>query len=85
MCVDYRKLNLAPRKDHFALPFMDQMLERLAVSLFIAFLIDIVDTIKLLLILRIKKRLYLHVHLVHMHIRECSLVFLMHLQLFKDA
>ncbi|XP_073259802.1 uncharacterized protein [Populus alba] len=30
MCVDYRKLNLATRKDHFPLPFMDQMLERLA-------------------------------------------------------
>ena len=29
MCVDYRKLNLSTRKDHFPLPFMDQMLERL--------------------------------------------------------
>ncbi|XP_015967893.1 uncharacterized protein LOC107491545 [Arachis duranensis] len=30
MCIDYRKLNEATRKDHFLLPFMDQMLERLA-------------------------------------------------------
>nr|GEV05327.1 reverse transcriptase domain-containing protein [Tanacetum cinerariifolium] len=30
VCIDYRKLNEAPRKDHFPLPFMDQMLERLA-------------------------------------------------------
>nr|GEW84669.1 reverse transcriptase domain-containing protein [Tanacetum cinerariifolium] len=29
-CIDYRKLNEATRKDHFLLPFMDQMLERLA-------------------------------------------------------
>nr|GEU47426.1 reverse transcriptase domain-containing protein [Tanacetum cinerariifolium] len=30
ICIDYQKLNEATRKDHFPLPFMDQMLERLA-------------------------------------------------------
>nr|GEW98173.1 DNA-directed DNA polymerase [Tanacetum cinerariifolium] len=30
VCIDYKKLNEATRKDHFPLPFMDQMLERLA-------------------------------------------------------
>nr|GEX28818.1 reverse transcriptase domain-containing protein [Tanacetum cinerariifolium] len=30
VCIDYRKLNEATRKDHFPLPFMDHMLERLA-------------------------------------------------------
>nr|GFC39206.1 reverse transcriptase domain-containing protein [Tanacetum cinerariifolium] len=30
LCIDYRKLNDATRKYHFPLPFMDQMLERLA-------------------------------------------------------
>ncbi|GJX03765.1 hypothetical protein Tco_0189681 [Tanacetum coccineum] len=31
VCIEYRKLNEATRKDHFPLPLMDQMLERLAV------------------------------------------------------
>jgi hypothetical protein len=30
MCIDYRKLNKATRKDHFPLRFIDEMLERLA-------------------------------------------------------
>ena len=30
VCIDYRKLNNATKKDHFPLSFMDQMPERLA-------------------------------------------------------
>ena len=30
VCIDYRRLNQENRKDHFPLPFIDQMLERLA-------------------------------------------------------
>ncbi|KAK4401681.1 Retrovirus-related Pol polyprotein from transposon.6 [Sesamum angolense] len=38
MCIDFRRLNLATRKDHFPLPFIDQMLERLAGKAYFCFL-----------------------------------------------
>ncbi|GKE71793.1 reverse transcriptase domain-containing protein, partial [Tanacetum coccineum] len=38
VCIDYRKLNDATRKDHFPLPFMEQMLERLTGNEYYCFL-----------------------------------------------
>ncbi|GJU16504.1 reverse transcriptase domain-containing protein [Tanacetum coccineum] len=38
VCIDYHKLNEATRKDHFPLPFMDQMLKRLAGNEYYCFL-----------------------------------------------
>nr|GFA80537.1 reverse transcriptase domain-containing protein [Tanacetum cinerariifolium] len=38
VCIKYRKLNKATRKDHFPLPFMNQMLKRLAGNEYYCFL-----------------------------------------------
>jgi hypothetical protein len=38
MCIDYQKLNKATKKDHFPLPFINKMLERLVNHSFFCFL-----------------------------------------------
>ena len=38
VCIDYRRLNEVTRKDHFPLPFMDQLLERISDHPFYCFL-----------------------------------------------
>ena len=38
VCIDYRRLNAVTRKNHFPLPFMDQVLERVSRHLFYYFL-----------------------------------------------
>jgi hypothetical protein len=38
MCIDYQKLNKATKKDHFLLPFIDEILEQFAKHSFFCFL-----------------------------------------------
>ena len=38
VCIDYRKLNAVTRNDHFPLPFIDQVLERVSSHPFYCFL-----------------------------------------------
>ncbi|RVW48848.1 Retrovirus-related Pol polyprotein from transposon 17.6 [Vitis vinifera] len=70
VCIDYRKLNAVTRKDHFPLPFIDQVLERVSghpfycldgYSGYFQIEIDVEDQEKPLL----------HVHLEHMLTEEC--------------
>ena len=38
VCIDYRKLNTTTKKDHYPLPFIDKMLDRLAGHPYFCFL-----------------------------------------------
>ena len=38
VCINYQKLNAATKKDHFPLPFIDQILDRLARQTYFCFL-----------------------------------------------
>ncbi|GJX45740.1 hypothetical protein Tco_0262416 [Tanacetum coccineum] len=62
VCIDYRKLNEATRKDHFPLPFMDQMLERLVGNEYYCFLDDFLGYFQILIDPNAKKRPHSHAH-----------------------
>ncbi len=85
MCIDYRKLNSATRKDHFSLPFIDQMLERLVKHSYFCYLDGYSNFFKFLYTQMIRKRPHSHALVEHSHIEEFLLVFVMPLLLFKDA
>ena len=38
VCIDYRKLNAATKKDHFFLPFIDQILDKIYVQRYYCFI-----------------------------------------------
>ena len=56
MVIDFRKLNKGTRKDHYPLPFIDQMLERLSKHTHFCFLMDILAFHKYMFLNMIKKR-----------------------------
>jgi hypothetical protein len=81
MCIDYQKLIKATKKDHFLLPFIDEMLERLTNHSFFCFL----DGYSVYHQITIKVKLLLHVHMELMVIVEYLLDYVMLQLLFKDA
>ena len=85
VCMDYRKLNKVTRKDHFPLPFLDQMLDRLAGRSFYCFLDGIRGTIRFSLPQKIRKRRPLLVPTAHSHFRGCRLDCVMPQRPFNDV
>nr|GEX08117.1 reverse transcriptase domain-containing protein [Tanacetum cinerariifolium] len=82
-CIDYRKLNEATRKDHFPLPFMDQMLKRLAGNQFYCFLDGLFGYFQILIDPCDQEKTTFTVHMAHFPIDECLLACAMHRALFK--
>ncbi|RVW81861.1 Pro-Pol polyprotein [Vitis vinifera] len=62
VCIDYRKLNV-DKENHFPLPFIDQVLERVSGHPFYCFLDGYSGIFKLKLMLKIRRRPLSHVHL----------------------
>ena len=83
ICIDYRKLNVFTRKDHFPLPFLDKMLERLAGHSFYCFLDGYSSYTQISIAHEDQKKATFTCPLVHMPLGECPSDFVMPQLLFK--
>nr|GEZ27183.1 DNA-directed DNA polymerase [Tanacetum cinerariifolium] len=84
VCIDYRKLNEATRKDHFPLPFMDQMLERLAGNQYYCFLDGFSGYSKFPSIQKIKRKPHSLIHTERLLTTACLLGYAMHRAHFRE-
>nr|GFC15528.1 reverse transcriptase domain-containing protein [Tanacetum cinerariifolium] len=80
VCIDYRKLNEATRKDHFPLPFMDQMLERLAGNEYYCFLDGFSGYFQIPIDPKDKRKPCLHVPMEPLPTKKCRLAYEMLLE-----
>ena len=85
MVIDYRKLNKATRKDHYPLPFIDQMLERLSKHTHFCFLDGYSGFSQIPVLQSDQEKSTLLVLLEHLLIDVCLSVYVMHLLPFKDV
>ena len=73
ICIDYWKLNKATRKDHFLLPFLDQMLDRLAGHEYYCFLDGYSGYNQIAIASEDQGRRHSHVPMGHSHSGGCPL------------
>nr|GEX39440.1 reverse transcriptase domain-containing protein [Tanacetum cinerariifolium] len=85
VCIDYQKLNEATRKDHFPLPFMDQMLERLARNEYYCFLDGLLDYFQIPIDLKYQEKPHSLVYTERLPTVACLLGYAMHRGRFRGA
>ncbi|KAD2393546.1 hypothetical protein E3N88_40523 [Mikania micrantha] len=84
VCIDYRKLNDATRKDHFPLPFIDQMLERLSGQQFYCLLDGFSGYFQIPISAEDQENTTLHALMALLRIAACHLVCVTLQPLFSD-
>jgi hypothetical protein len=85
MCIDYRKLNKAIKKDHFMLSFIDEMLEHLANYSFFCFLDGYSGYHQIPIHPDDQRKTTFTCPYGTYAYRRCLLDYVMHLPLFKDV
>nr|GEU40359.1 reverse transcriptase domain-containing protein [Tanacetum cinerariifolium] len=84
VCIDYRKLNEATRKDHFPLPFMDQMLERLVGNQYYCFLDDFSGYFQIPIDPKDRRKPHIPAHTKRLLIAACLLGYAMLQARFRE-
>ena len=86
ICIDYRKLNKATRKDHFPLPFLDQMLDRLVRHEYYCFLNGYLDYSQITISPEDQeKTTFTCPRMERLHLGECPLGYVTHRARFSVA
>jgi len=85
MCIDYRKLNEAIRKDHFPLHFMDQMLEQLVGQSLYYFLDECSRYNQISVDPKDQEKMTFNALLVSLPTKGCHLGYVMHQPLSRGA
>jgi hypothetical protein len=75
MCINYRKLNKATKNDHFPLPFIDEMLERLVNHAYFFFLDEYSGFMQIPIHPMINTKQRSHALMEHLHIEGCPSVY----------
>nr|GEY94081.1 transposon Ty3-I Gag-Pol polyprotein [Tanacetum cinerariifolium] len=83
VCIDYRKLNQATRKDHFPLPFMDQMLKRLAGNQYYCFLNGFSGYFQIHIDLKDQEKPHSLIHIERLLTATCLWGYAMHRACFR--
>nr|GEW55562.1 reverse transcriptase domain-containing protein [Tanacetum cinerariifolium] len=83
--IDYCKLNEATHKDHFPLPFMDQMLERLAGNQYYCFLDGFSGYFRIPINLKDQEKTKFTCHMKRLFTIACLLGYAMHWARFREC
>jgi hypothetical protein len=85
MCIDYRKLNKATKKDHFPPPFIEEMLDRLANHAYFCFPMGTRGSCKFPFTWMINTKQRSHALMERLHIEGCPSVYATLRPLFNVA
>nr|GFC92258.1 reverse transcriptase domain-containing protein [Tanacetum cinerariifolium] len=85
VCINYRKINEATRNDHFPLPLMDQMLERLAGNEYYCFLDGFSGYFQIPIDPKDQEKTRLPALMELLLTNACRLASAMHLELSRDV